>query len=238
MDTVRDRLPKLIILHGLNNNSTTWDEFEDAMKTRGFTRTVRITLPGHGELRDEGKTFEEALRKFDEKILPHVQEPYVVVAYSLGALFFENWLVGRTENLPLKQVLLAPCLYLRRQKLVRQIMNSLHPKLPIPSIAPRDIMLYKTLFVWEYRNLLGGLERIQKNLQMINVPGLVIIDPKDELIDAAKLKSEWKAGDVFYLKRPAQKWGPSNHHILFHSKYFTPDEWDLYLSKIETFLKG
>ena len=231
-------LPKLIILHGLNNNSTTWDEFEGVMKSRGFTNTVRITLPRHGDVRDQGRTFEEELKIFEGMIAPHVQEPYVVVAYSLGALFFENWLIGRKENLPQKQVLLAPCLYLRREKLVRQIIGSLLPWIPIPSIAPRDIMLYKSLFVWEYRNLLGGLTRFQKDTDKIRVPSLIIIDPKDELIDAEKLKAEWKAGDVFFLDRPMLKWGPSNHHILFHSKYFTPAKWDFYIRKIEDFLKS
>jgi alpha-beta hydrolase superfamily lysophospholipase len=235
-------LPKLIILHGLNNNSSTWDEFERAMKERGFTDTVRITLPGHGEKRDEGRTFVETLVKFDEKLRPHIHEPYVVVAYSLGALFFENWLIDSTENLPLKQVLLAPCLYLRREKLTRQIIHSLHPRLPIPSIAPRDIMLHKSLYVWEYRNLLSGIERFQNDNDPIKVPSLVIIDPKDELIDAPRLKKAWpkKAPDseVFFLERPLQKWGPSNHHILFHSKYFTPEEWEKYLSLTENFLKS
>lgn len=235
---VDNKLMKLIILHGLNNNSSTWDEFENVMKARGFTDTVRITLPGHGDVRDEGRSFEEALQNFDRKIRPHVQKPYVVVAYSLGALFFENWLLGRSENLPQKQVLLAPALYLRKEKWIRNIIASLHPRIPIPSIAPRDIMLHKTLYVWEYRNLLGGIERFQKGAHTINVPSFVMLDPKDELIDAERLKKEWKAGEVFFLERPKQKWGPSNHHILFHSKYFTPDEWETYIGKIESFLMG
>lgn len=228
--------PKLIILHGLNNNSSTWNEFEAAMRERGFENIVRITLPRHGEIRDEGRTFEEELKKFDEKMRPHVQEPYVVVAYSLGALFLENWLIGRAEHLPHKQVLLAPCLYLRNESVIRKIMKVLHAELPIPSIAPRDIFLYKFLFVWEYRNLLGGLSRVQPAIASVKVPSLVIIDPKDELIDAEKLKREWKAGEVIFLDRPDQKWGPSNHHILFHSKYFSRAKWDFYLKKIETFL--
>jgi pimeloyl-ACP methyl ester carboxylesterase len=234
-------LPKLIILHGLNNNSSTWDEFENVMKSRGFTNVVRITLPRHGDKRNEGKTFEEELKVFEEKMRPHVQEPYVVVAYSLGAMFFENWLIGRTENLPLKQVLLAPCLYLRREKLVRQIVGKLLPFLPIPSIAPADIKLYKSLFVWEYRNLLGGLSRFQNAHQPVKVPSLVLIDPKDELIDSEKLKTEWKKknpGEVYFLERPEQTWGPSNHHILFHSKYFTKEQWDFYTNKVESFLKS
>lgn len=229
--------PKLIILHGLNNNSSTWDEFEAAMKKRGFERTVRFPLPGHGDVREEGRTFEDALKRFDERITPFVQEPYVVVAYSLGALFFENWLLGREKNLPEKQVLLAPCLYLRREELIRNVMGKLHPILPIPSIAPRDIMLYKYLYVWEYRNLLGGLARYQKDADKIQIPSLVMIDPKDELIDAQKLKRLWMAGEVRFLERPNQKWGPSNHHILFQSKYFTPEEWESYLGMIEGFLK-
>ncbi len=229
-------LPKLIILHGLNNNSSTWDEFENVMQSRGF-RTVRVTLPGHGDVRDEGKTFSEALANFDKKLMPHVQEPYVVVAYSLGAMFFTNWLMGRKDHLPMKQVLLAPALYLRREKWIRKIIEALDPRLPIPSIAPRDIMLYKTLYVWEYRNLLAGMKRFQES-EAIQVPTLVMLDPKDELIDAEKLKSEWKSGEVYYLKRPDQKWGLSYHHILFHSKYFSPLEWDTYIQKIDQYLKS
>lgn len=234
-------MTKLIILHGLNNNSSTWDEFESVMKERGF-RTVRVTLPGHGDKRDEGQNFEEALKNFDRTLTPHVQEPYFVVAYSLGALFFSNWLIGRKENLPLRMVFLAPALYLRKEKWIRKIIGSLHPKLPIPSIAPRDIMLYKTLFVWEYRNLLSGIERFQNSKEPVQVPSLVMLDPKDELIDAERLKSEWQkktpGSEVIFLERPQQKWGPSNHHILFHSKYFTGQEWEFYLQTIEQFLKN
>lgn len=234
-------LPKLIILHGLNNNSSTWDEFEAALRLRGFSDIVRFPLPGHGDKRDEGQSFSAALKSFDEKLTPHVQEPYVVVAYSLGALFFENWLIGRKENLPLKQVLLAPALYLRKEKWIREIIKRLHPKLPIPSIAPRDIMLYKTLFVWEYKNLLGGMTRFQLDPSPVTVPSLVLLDPEDELIDAGKLKTEWgkkNPGEVYFLQRPTQKWGPSNHHILFHSKYFTPVEWEFYVEKVVGFLRG
>jgi alpha-beta hydrolase superfamily lysophospholipase len=234
-------LQKLIILHGLNNNSHTWDEFENVMKERGF-RTVRVTLPGHGEKRDEGQSFEEALNNFDKTLQPHVQEPYLVVAYSLGALFFSNWLIGRKENLPKIMVFLAPALYLRKEKWIRKVISSLHPKLPIPSIAPKEIMLYKTLFVWEYRNLLGGIERFQNSKDPVQVPSMVILDPKDELIDAERLKSEWQkktpGSEVIFLERPQQKWGPSNHHILFHSKYFTRSEWELFIGKIESFLKN
>ncbi len=233
-------LPKLIILHGLNNNSTTWNEFENAMKERGF-KTLRLTLPGHGDIRNEGQTFEEALKKFDQTLAPHVKEPYMVVAYSLGALFFSNWLMGRTENLPLRMVYLAPALFLRNESVIRKVIGSLHPKLPIPSIAPRDIMLYKTLFVWEYRNLLGGISRFRADQNPIAVPNFVMLDPKDELIDAEKLKAEWKnrspGSEVVFLERPHQKWGPSNHHILFHSKYFTGKEWEFFIGKIENFLK-
>ena len=230
-------LPKLIILHGLNNNSSTWDEFEGVMRSRGF-KTIRITLPRHGEIREEGKDFEEELKKFSETIAPHIQEPYVVVAYSLGALFFENWLIGKKENLPLRQVLLAPALYLRNEKWIRKIVRNLHPRMPIPSIAPKDIKLYKSLYVWEYRNLLEGMVRFQEATHEIKVPSFVMLDPKDELIDAKKLRREWKAGEVFFLERPRQKWGPSNHHILFHSKYFTTSEWELYIYKIENYLKA
>jgi hypothetical protein len=102
-------------------------------------------------------------------------------------------------------------------------------------------MLYKTMYVWEYRNLLGGLSRFQKSSEKITVPSLVILDPKDELIDAQSLKDEWKKknpGEYFLLERPSQKWGPSYHHILFHSKYFTPGEWSDYTAKIENFLKS
>ncbi len=233
-------LPKLIILHGLNNNSTTWNEFDSVMKERGFN-TLRLTLPGHGEIRDEGQTFELALKKFDETLSPHVNEPYVVVAYSLGALFFANWLMGRKENLPQRMVFLAPALFLRGENILRLGLDTLHPNLPIPSIAPRDIMLHKALYVWEYRNLFGGLDRFQADKNPVTIPNFVMLDPKDELVDAQKLKAEWNVrspeSEVVFLERPHQKWGPSNHHILFHSKYFTKEEWDFFIGKIEHFLK-
>ncbi len=231
-------LPKLIILHGLNNNSSTWDEFETVMQERGF-RTVRVTLPGHGDIRDEGQTFEEALKKFNSTLVPHVKEPYIVVAYSLGALFFSNWLIGRKENLPLRMVFLAPALYLRNENVIRKIISSLHPKFPIPSIAPRDIMLHKILFVWEYRNLLEGIARFQADKNPVQVPSLVMLDPQDELIDAGRLKTEWQkktpGSEVAFLERPNQKWGPSNHHSLFHSKYFSETEWNTFFTKITDF---
>jgi hypothetical protein len=102
-------------------------------------------------------------------------------------------------------------------------------------------MLYKTLFVWEYRNLLEGMTRFQKFEGKIQVPSFVLLDPKDELVDAERLRNEWQKkndGEVYFLERPEQKWGPSNHHILFHSKYFSGAEWDDYLGRIERFLKS
>jgi hypothetical protein len=69
----------------------------------------------------------------------------------------------------------------------------------------------------------------------------VLIDPKDEVIDAISLKKEMDENKVelIYFSRPYLRGKrPGKHHILFHPDYFSESDWEKIIKTIGDFLRS
>lgn len=234
------KLPKLIIIHGLNNNLQSFIPLKNEFEKMGY-QCHSLTLPGHGKDRTESRDFKTAFRYFDQEIKKLTQDPYVVIAFSQGALYFQLWLEKNQGPKPLAQVLLAPALYINRYLLTEKIMRTLPSFALIPSAAPRKIRRYPALYVREYRTLLDGIKTYQALKGPIKVPTYILIDPKDELVDAETLKRElFSRGSVDlkvdFEERNHLKNNRGHHHILFHPDYFKEEQWRALCVKAECFL--
>lgn len=233
--------PKLVIIHGLNNNLSGFDPMKLHYENLGF-ECETIVLPGHGEDRTEARDFKTAFRYFDQRMKAAVVEPYVVIAFSQGALYFQLWLEKNQGPKPLAQVLLAPALFIHRYKMIEKVLKFLPSFLPIPSGSPRKIRRYPALLVREYRTLLEGIKTYQSLKVPFRVPTYVVIDPKDELVAAEILKKEALATQsseltVDFEERGYLKNHIGHHHILFHPEYFEKEQWVQFSGRIATFLK-
>lgn len=233
---------KIILIHGLNNNLECFFPLRDQFKNLGYSVDL-LCLPGHGDNnRDEARNFESALECFEQNILELIEDPYVVIAFSQGALYLQLWLEKNHLPLPLAQVLLAPALYIRHFGKLDMIMSGLPAFAFILSQMPRKLRRYYYLHVWEYRTLFNKAKKFQELKAPMRVPTLVLIDPKDEVVDAQKLKSELdgrnSGAEVIYYRRDYLKGRrPGKYHILFHPDYFTKDDWTAFTTNINEFIK-
>lgn len=233
------KLPRLIILHGLNNNGACFNSWEDEFKRLGY-EVKRVVLPGHGDDRKNAKNLETALNHFDDEMKKVTDVPYVVIAFSYGGLFLELWLNLKNGKRPLKKVFLAPGFYIKRFKFVKKLLEKFPSNLPIPSIAPRPYRRYFWLYVWEYRTLFEGFEKYQELPGKFIDPTMLIIDPKDEVVDAMKIIKETEGRNHgFKVTRIERKrfLTVGAHHMLFLPKYFVGNTWVELIQKTNQFLK-
>ena len=227
--------PKLVFIHGLNNNSSSFGPLMEHFKNLGY-ETEFIVLPGHGNDRKSITNMEAALKSFNKSMEHLKDKPYHVIAFSHGALYLELWLNRHKPNPPIKKILLAPALFIRRYKLVRWLFTILPSFFMVKSFSPKNLRRYQAVTAREYRILMDGIEVYQGPRESIDVPGLILIDPKDELVDAQKLKMNLE--NVNFIERPRLRNGLGLHHIIFHPDYFTKEEWKEFTRKIEIFLEN
>ena len=116
--------------------------------------------------------------------------PLYFLGYSLGALLAQSVLALPAEAPPFeRQVLLAPALSLRRRTGLLRWLCGFQLNLLLPSFTPVTYRANKSLPLSIYRILFAEVDRLQnKNLQQLNVPTLVIMDAKDELVSSRGLR--------------------------------------------------
>lgn len=230
---------KVLLIHGLNNSIESFTPLQEKLNSLNFDCVI-ICLPGHGGNRNECPTLELALKKFDELLQPHIKCDYNVVAFSQGALYFQLWLNMQGKNRPQKQVLLAPALSIRFFGIAEKIISAMPRMSIIPSQTPKKFRKYPFLFGWEYKILFNAATEFIGLKIKVPVPTLVLIDPKDEVIDSTTLKKVMDEENVrlIYFSRPYLKGKrPGKHHILFHPDYFSQSDWENIIKTIYEFLK-
>jgi pimeloyl-ACP methyl ester carboxylesterase len=230
---------KVLLIHGLNNTLESFRPLQQKLNSLNFD-CILIGLPGHGENRHECPTLELALKKFDELLQPHIKCNYNVIAFSQGALYFQLWLNEHGDNRPHKQVLLAPALSIRFFGIAEKIISALPRMSFIPSQTPKKFRKYPFLFGWEYKILFEAATEFIALKSKAPIPTLVLLDPKDEVIDSISLKKEMDKENIplIYFSRPYLKGKrPGKHHILFHPDYFSQGDWEKMIKTIENFFK-
>lgn len=221
---------RIVLIHGMNNSSIAFDPLIKEFSSQNFN-TVFITLPGHKGIK-ENFHFEEALRNFAEEFNEKVQGDYFVVAYSQGALYFELAERKKLIKGPNKALYLAPAFSLKNEFLLGKLIDFLPQRLPIKSFAPREIALYRHMLVHEYRSLFGKVRELRK-FAPSEFPRLILIDPKDELVDSRRILLEYPKETVLFPRSLKEKF---RHHLLIHPKFFSTEEWTSFLEKISHYL--
>lgn len=230
--------PKIVIFHGLNNNPQGFGHLKNHFENLGF-ETDMVILPCHGENRFEAQDEVEALACFSESMKKFDSQNYYAVAFSHGALYLQLWMEKHSGTKPLKQVLLAPALTIRKQGIIAKVLPLIPKSVYIMSLQPKRFRRYNMLSAREYNILVQGIISWQMLKSKFKIPTKVMIDPEDELVHAQNLKSEIEALNsdvkVEFLPRPDLKRGLGAHHIIFHPDYYSESGWKDFLKKIEEF---
>lgn len=230
-------LPKIILIHGLNNGLEAFWPLRDSLVHLGFEIRL-VCLPGHGENRNETGSWEEASMIFERSLKEITSSPYAVIAFSQGALYFQLWLNSSQAPKPVCQLLLAPALFVKNYERLNILMRYLPGKLIVPSAMPKILRRFPYLFINEYRHLFAGIKKYSESPWNFAVPTIVMIDPEDELVDAKKLKEVF-GQQVHFVNRPYLK-GPQlgKHHFIFHPDYFQKDDWQQFIQTITHFFSS
>ena len=227
---------RLIIIHGLNNSTDAFLHLKEALSERGFDCHL-LCLPGHGHDRDEVKDFRESTAAFDRSMRKLINGPYAVVAFSQGALNLQMWLRDTTTPKPIAQVLLAPAISIRRSELIQRILRLLPPTVVIKSQLPENLRRFSHLYVRDYRTLFEGAHGFNSTLLPFEVPTQIIIDPKDELVDAQRLKKLFHDRVTFFERPYLRGRRPGKYHAIFHPEYFEDKDWERLVGLISQFIE-
>jgi len=239
-----------LVIHGLNLKPEKMDAVIGELTENGID-CLRVSLWGHGTnyRPREGRTAEEA-RLLSFKNASHgiwAQEtlracrraqawsrqrnlPLYLVANSYGALIAIDLFTSRPEVTFDKMVLFAPALSLRaRSHLIRLLAP--FPSLVIPTFSPCAYLANRGTPMAAYSAVFETLANFSGAVTpKINVPTLVFIDPRDELVSAGGL-ADLVASHRLDRWRilPVEKNAPGRagriHHLIIDQNAVGPTTW-------------
>jgi hypothetical protein len=169
--------------------------------------------------------------------------PLFFLGYSLGALVGQNLICCRGKNIEFnKQVLLAPAVAIKLPQLLKSGVSFLADNLRIPSYTPEDYRLSNSVPAKVYK-MMFERERgiLDTRFVHLNLPTLLIIDPKDELISYKKIKdyiSKYKLTNYqcVVLESDLKLRNSKYHHLIINERTMGEKNWLEVVSRISEFL--
>lgn len=169
--------------------------------------------------------------------------PLFFVGYSLGALLGQAMMLASQEVIHFdKQVLIAPATAIRWRGYLIKYLFFLNKKLMLPSYTPSPYRANNFLPLTAFEVLFKNEKNIIKTkFNKLNIPTLILIDPKDELVSYRRLV---KFSSMFNLtnyeimvldnnlKARKQKY----HHLIVSEETMGKQNWEMATKRIAAFL--
>jgi hypothetical protein len=169
--------------------------------------------------------------------------PLYFLGFSLGALVSQYLLSLRIENIQFdKQIFLAPATAIKIPRILKSCIPFLGDNLKIPSYTPKKYRLnewlpakiYKQMMYWE-RTIL------KKDGDHLNIPTLIIIDPKDELISYATIRKQIARFRLtnyqcITLESSLRARSTRYHHLIIDEATMGKNNWAVVTNKLIEFL--
>jgi esterase/lipase len=169
--------------------------------------------------------------------------PLYFLGYSLGALLGQSMVALSMENAPFdKQVLIAPAFAIRRRSYLIRFLCLFGKQRKLPSYTPEGYRVNESLPLLIYELLFTEERRIFKSkFRKLNIPTLVIIDPKDELISYKRLlKQINKFGLTNYrvvvLDQNTKDRDCKYHHLIIDERTMGAGNWKMVTCEMGKFL--
>jgi alpha-beta hydrolase superfamily lysophospholipase len=239
-----------LVLHGLNMKPERMEGVCDALARKGVECWL-ATLTGHGGdlealrsvrretfLEDAGRACETADRRARE-----LGVPLLLAACSLGAVVGNDLLHERDGVRLAGMVLFAPAFTPRRFARVARWLSPF-PRLVIPSASPEAFRANRGTSVAAYRALFDSIAALEaRGYARSNVPAVVFVDPKDELVSLRELRrlvarrglDRWKIVEVSNAGSMLER---SVHHLITGPEELGSEEWSRVEAQIGKFLDG
>lgn len=228
----------VLLLHGLNFEAEAMYSLGQIFHDLGFQVLVP-RLAGHrGRVEETYEdllpTWRQQLIGWHDRLLPsqaraEASTPIVCAGYSLGALFLvEEFLLGHLDCDQF--VLFSPALALRSPQWLNHLARSIFPKsFTVQSGIPQNYKHFASLGMGSSFSTADLVESLQANLQARKMPpGLVFLDERDEVIDAAEVKRMIKNEFTNWKLFPIQARDlPETHafHLTVDEAHLGAEQW-------------
>ena len=238
-----------LVVHGLNVRPDAMFPIIEWLKQHG-SDTCLVKLAGHHEnsiplQQVSFAAWESSMRKgydYAKNIAIENKLPLVFLGYSLGALLGQLLLSSPEKPIAFdKQILLAPAIALRKRvNLLRFFF--LFNDLRLPSFTPEAYRANKGLPVKWYKVVFKMNSNMRKGrCHKLNIPTLVFIDPKDELISYSRLaelcrRYQLTRYELVALDSDVRTGERPYHHLIINELAMGSRNWQLMTSKMRDFI--
>lgn len=240
-----------ITLHGLNLHPQKMLSITKALQEAGGD-VLQLALPGYrhrdrDELLDPYLAWAGHLRASlcVAKARAHMGGlPTFFVGYSLGAALYEEILAQKTEDTYRVDaaILFAPALALRFYAYFLKIFFVLGDDFALSSWTPKSYRVKRGISMKSYRGLFRLVNQLHTNAsQELNLPTLVFIDPKDEMVSPSGIKdfietqklSRWKLRTI---TKHSSKMKRKFHHLIVNPESLGSATWTIIRQEMIDFL--
>ncbi len=248
----------VLVVHGLNLNPTRMKGIVSVLNSINL-EVILLSLKGHGDNFD--KTFgesdekarlnsfrkvtyqqwkseiEEAYQRVNDRANELISPKYFV-GYSLGGLMGCDLMVSLKNHGFDKMILFAPAINTHRIRVPFLKLLYFFPSLVIPSLSPSNYRANRGTPIAGYVSLLEALQNLKTKFNgALNIPTVIFIDKKDELVSYQKLISQIKNHQLKHwtvhkiIRHPGQLKYPF-HHLIIDENSAGKKDWSIIRNKM------
>lgn len=169
--------------------------------------------------------------------------PLYFLGYSFGALLGQSAVLLSKDQTPFdRQVLIAPAFALRKRSYLIKFLFFLNKRTKVPSYTPKTYKVNEALPLSIYKILYTEVEKVVKyKFNQLNIPTLILVDPKDELISYKRLLQQVrKFGltnyQVVVLDHQLKGRREPYHHLVIDAQTMGDKNWELAAGELKKFL--
>ena len=240
-----------LVIHGLNLQP---DKMESiiALLTHSCIDVLNLSLRGHGKnyiqtanvddnkarmetfktvsyecwIKETHRAYGLAGNRSREK-----QVPLFLIGFSLGGLMGATLFASYPDVYFNRMVLLAPALHIYTINYLAKILSPF-PRLVIPNFFIKSYCSNRGTPVAGYNALFAAIEHFNKNMaSKLNVPTLIFIDTRDELVSYRRLKRiiknrglhQWRLHPIEKSTTGAKE---KMHHLIIDESSIGKDAWN------------
>lgn len=239
-----------LVAHGLNVKPAAMLFFVEWLNKQG-SDVYLVRLSGHynGSVPLKNVTaglWQEEMRSgYDtaKKAAEAGSIPLYFFGFSLGALLGQT-MISLTEAKPCfkRQVLIAPAIALRRRVYLIKLLFYLRKNFSLPSFTPASFRANAALPLNIYKILFAEEKKLYTEMGAdLNIPTLVFLDPKDELISYGKIRrmiSDFQLSNfrLHLLNQSLKNRKSTFHHEILNEETMGRENWLQVAQEIKAFL--
>lgn len=233
-----------LVVHGLNLIPERMSPIGETLEQAGFD-TLNLDLTG---IRDMDKFRHVNLEKWKDDIRSGFKElktkqrgeKTLIVGFSLGGMLTINQILEGNISAD-KVVYFAPAISMTKFAHFIENFFFLPSSTRIPSFGPAGYKSHWATPISAYRALFEGAQEVEHlEKSKLEMPGLIIMDPRDQLVSFEGVKAFAKnyqlPWEFFETSTNRGHVSGGNHHIIIDPESIGEKSWLTLKHKIETFV--